>query len=139
MGIRRMLMVICLLFILAPNGMASVECEPDGNDTSADATLIGLQEEVQGVVCPDDTFDYYYFDLSTSHTVELWLTNIPSGCDYDLALRSAGCSLIKHSDNPGNANEHLQTGALSTGPYYIQVYAYQGRCSQPYHLRVVYE
>jgi uncharacterized repeat protein (TIGR02543 family) len=33
-----------------------------------------------------DEKDYYTFDLLTAHTVEIWLTHIPAGHDYDLAL-----------------------------------------------------
>ena len=36
-----------------------------------------------------DVQDYYYIDLSAAHAVELWLTNIPAGQDYNLVLRNA--------------------------------------------------
>jgi hypothetical protein len=86
-----------------------------------------------------DRRDYFHFDMTTPHTIELWLTNIPIGYDYDLALRNAGCDLIVFSNNYDNSAEHILTGILPAGRYYVQVYYYVPGSAQPYHLRVVYE
>ncbi|MDY7076988.1 MAG: PKD domain-containing protein [Chloroflexota bacterium] len=88
-----------------------------------------------------DSKDYFYFDISVAHNVELWLAHIPVGYDYDLALRDANCKLVDdyYSNNPGNASEHILTDDLPVGRYHVQVYYYQKAGSlQPYHLRVVY-
>jgi hypothetical protein len=87
-----------------------------------------------------DVKDYFYFDLSTPHTVEIWLTNIPAGHDYHLCLRDASLDpAIKCSSNPGNADEHILTGVLPAQRYYIQVFnASETGSSQPYHLRADY-
>ncbi len=87
-----------------------------------------------------DPKDYFYFDLPAAHTVELWLKNIPAGHNYDLTLRNANEDEVKHSGELGNANEHILTGVLPAGRYYIQVFnASQTGSTQPYHLRVLYE
>jgi len=84
--------------------------------------------------------DYFYFDLPASHSVELWLTHIPTGQDYDLALRDANMNEVARSDNGGQSDEHIQTDILPVGRYYVQIYHYNsGGSTQPYHLRVVYQ
>jgi hypothetical protein len=45
-----------------------------------------------------------------------------------------------YSAELGNADEHILTGILPTGRYYIQVYHNStGGSTQAYHLRVSYE
>jgi hypothetical protein len=88
----------------------------------------------------DDIKDYYYFDLSAERSVVLDLTNIPSGRDYNLILRNAGLDEVGYAGTPGNVNEHIETGILAPGRYYIQVYRYSGDGStQPYNVRVIYQ
>lgn len=88
-----------------------------------------------------DLQDYFYFDLSASGSVELDLTNIASGENYDLVLRDASLeTVVGYSALPGNANEHIPATPLPAGRYYIQVYHFSGLgTDQPYHLRVVYD
>jgi hypothetical protein len=94
---------------------------------------------------PSDIKDYYYIELTASHTVEGWLTNIPAGENYDLVLRYPNPPYDPvpggYSGNLGNADEHILTGVLAPGRYYIQVYnrATGPGSTQPYQLRVVYE
>jgi hypothetical protein len=87
-----------------------------------------------------DLKDYFYFDLASSRSVELWLGNIGAGHDYDLVLRDGALKEVGRSASRESPTEHILTGVLSAGRYYVQVYNY-GRTgsSQPYHLRVVYE
>jgi len=89
-----------------------------------------------------DTRDYFSFDLNdTPRSVELWLTNIPPGCDYDVALCGADCEVVDdcYSNEYGNANEHVRCNLSQTGTYKVRVYYYVTGCSEPYHLRVVYQ
>ncbi|HSJ53962.1 MAG TPA: PPC domain-containing protein [Anaerolineae bacterium] len=87
-----------------------------------------------------DLKDYFYFDLGATHSVELQLTNIASGQNYDLILRNSSLEDVGYSALPSNLNEHILIPALPAGRYYVQVYRYSGAGSdQPYNLRVVYE
>jgi hypothetical protein len=88
-----------------------------------------------------DLQDYYYFDLSAPHSVELALSNIAAGENYDLVLRDASLgTVVGYSALPGNADEYILTPELPAGRYYIQVYNFSRVGSdQPYHLHVVYE
>jgi hypothetical protein len=86
-----------------------------------------------------DGKDYYTFELSTTHSVELWLTHIPAGQDYDLVLRDADMDPVEVSARVGSVFEHISTDPLSPGKYYIELVNVSGSGSvQPYHLGAVY-
>jgi hypothetical protein len=88
----------------------------------------------------DQRKDYFFFELTASHRVQVWLTNIPAGRNYDLVLRRGDTSAVEYSVELGNADEYINVPSLAPGLYYIQVYRTSGAASsQPYHLRVVYE
>jgi hypothetical protein len=90
---------------------------------------------------PGDTEDYSYFDSTSHHTLELWLTNIPSGRDYQLYLYDNDFphNLIGYSDNNGNAPEHILTEPQVAGKYYVRVRRKSGsETTQPYNLRGVF-
>ncbi len=94
-----------------------------------------------GVIFPaDDVQDYFYFDLTSVRSVELWLTNIASSEDYDIYLRNANLSVVGESAKSGDMDEYLMVDNLPSGRYYIQIYPRNPSGStQPYHLRVIYE
>jgi PKD repeat protein len=86
-----------------------------------------------------DKQDYYFIDLTTAHTVELWLTNIGSGHNYNLVLRDAALNEVGYSAEPGNADEHILTGIVPAGRYYIQVFNYSQTGSwEAYHLQAMF-
>jgi hypothetical protein len=117
------------------------EREPNDNArTQANGPIVSGLTYYGAFLDQADLKDYFYFDLLTTHTVELWLTHIPAGQDYDLVLRDANLEQRGLSNNPGNADEHILTGPLPAGRYYVQVYRYGGPGSpQPYHLRGVWQ
>lgn len=114
------------------------EQEPNGTSAQASGPLLS-NATYYGAMPVGDINDYFYFDLSTSGDAQLWLTNIPGGCDYDLVLRDASLAQVGYSGNVGSADEHITTSALSPGRYYVQIYHRSAAgSSQPYHLKVVY-
>ena len=88
-----------------------------------------------------DTNDCFYFDKDARNTIDMKLTNIPLGCDFDLQLRDSDRDLVAESLHSGNTDEHiLIEGFNGIGRYYVRVRYYQGEeCSQPYNLWVRYE
>ena len=87
-----------------------------------------------------DTSDYFYVDLPGGRTVEMWLSNIPSGHNWDLVLRDHGLLTYDgwYSIRSGNKDEHVEV-IVPGGRYYIQIYnGGDPGSSQPYHLKVVY-
>lgn len=126
----------------APQGVDVVwELEPNNDPlTQANGPIVsGL---TYFGVLPDsgDFKDYFYFDLATAGSVELWLTNIAVGNNYELVLRNQSLvPPVAQSTNPGNADEHILTGNLPAARYYVQIVRVAGPGSnQPYHVRVVY-
>jgi hypothetical protein len=117
------------------------ELEPNDNGlTEANGPIVSGLTYYGTFTQEADIKDYFYFDLSARHSVELELRNIASGRNYDLVLRDANLMDVGYSALPGNANEHILTVALPVGRYYVQVYRFSGAGSdQPYNLRVVYE
>jgi hypothetical protein len=94
--------------------------------------------------CDLDTYkksDYFYIVISTLNTVNIYLTDIPSGTNYDLYLYS------DPDDDPDHwAARSISTGSSetisyspqATGRYYIRVYSYRGSSTSPYSLQVTY-
>ncbi len=79
--------------------------------------------------------DFYCYDVCVTGILELNLTNIPSGCDYDLRLYKISNTLntsyeelefdsfYAMSNKGGNADEHLEV-KVTPGTYYIAVYSF---------------
>jgi hypothetical protein len=87
-----------------------------------------------------DLSDYFYVDLAGQRTIEMWLSNIPTGHNWDLVLRDPGLQTYDgwYSIRSGNRDEHVEI-TVPGGRYYIQVYNDSSTGStQPYHLKVVY-
>lgn len=62
------------------------------------------------------------------------------GCDYNLYLVAESMNLLGYSGNVGNASEHILTGILPVGKYYLRVRRVTGwSATEPYVLRVVSE
>jgi len=51
--------------------------------------------------------DFYHFTMAAAHSVEIWLTNLPAGNDYDLYLYDAAHALVGYSGTIGGGNEHI--------------------------------
>jgi hypothetical protein len=86
-----------------------------------------------------DINDYFFFDLLEEGSVEAWLRDIPDGENYDLIIRDANLNPVGYSGELGHADEHILSGVLPSGRYYVQVYHRAGAGSdQAYHLQVVY-
>ena len=116
------------------------EAEPNNFYTQANGPLVsGLT--YKGQFNPITDFDdYYVFVLAAAHTIEVWLTNIASGENYDLILRNdAGQIPGGYSGLPGNSDEHVLLQSMPPGRYYARVFNRSGTLSAtPYDLRVMY-
>jgi murein DD-endopeptidase MepM/ murein hydrolase activator NlpD len=114
--------------------------ESESNDSYSQADVINNEDNVYGSLMPTtDTQDWYRIQFSQSGYVNLFLGNIPSGCNYNLALYSSdGTTLLTSSSTAGNANELIRAYSVQANTnYYIRVNAAtsQGSISN-YLLRV---
>lgn len=116
------------------------EIEPnDDAATQANGPIVS-GNTYSGALLPGDPKDYFYIILTDPHTVEAWLTNIPSGQDYDLVLRDSSLTLLNWGQNTGSSDEHILSDTLSPGKYYIQIVPAGGSTgsSNTYQLKVTY-
>ncbi len=79
--------------------------------------------------------DFYCYDVCVTGYLELDLTNIPSGCDYDLRLYKLSNTLNTSyeelsfdnyyaiSNKGGSVDEHLEV-RVTPGTYYVVVYSF---------------
>jgi hypothetical protein len=86
-----------------------------------------------------DENDFYFFELTDAHSVEIWLSDILPGNDHALYLYDPAHALVDYSDNYDDADEHIVQPSLPAGRYYVRVERFQGTTrTQPYALRVVF-
>ena len=116
------------------------EAEP--NDSAAEANgpiMSGLTYFGTFPPGAQDVSDYFYFVMPTRRAVELRLTDIPAGQNYDLVLRDINLNTKGYSAQLGNNDEYIKV-SVPAGRYLIQVFHRDGGgSSQPYHLRAAYE
>jgi hypothetical protein len=126
-------------------------CGPDNyepNDSCAQAhgPLTSGQIYPSWISCCDRATykksDYFYIDISTEEPINIDLTGIPAGTNYDLYLYR------NPSDDPNNPAAKSWEGTISetisydpqdTGRYYIRVYGRTGYSASPYSLKVTYD
>jgi hypothetical protein len=94
---------------------------------------------------PNDTEDYYYFQLSAPATVSVNVENfVPTSSNGTVALYGpvTGNELgeqIAYYGTPGHSSMSLGPHPLGPGKYYVRVYTANGfSTTQPYALRITY-
>ncbi len=122
----------------------STKDEFESNNSFANATLIQNNQNIYATLHRDPWYylfwrdideDYYRIDVLGNAKLEIKLTNIPYGCDYDLELythnngTSAGFSSVKLFDSnsfsrKSKGNDELITRNVTPNTYYIRVYPY---------------
>ncbi|MFN2270613.1 MAG: pre-peptidase C-terminal domain-containing protein [Anaerolineae bacterium] len=115
--------------------------EPNDSLSEAYGPLTSTQVYTAYIWDTTDAGDYYHFTPSTTDQVQVTLTNIPVGADYDLYIYdSVQGTWLAWSDNPGNQNESVPFTPVAGRKYYILVSPYGGTSnnSQPYYLTVTY-
>jgi len=65
--------------------------------------------------------DHYKFNVTVLSNISITLTNIPSGCDYDIELRSPSSSLLGSSTNYAMTSESIGYPNAAAGWYYVAV------------------
>jgi hypothetical protein len=94
---------------------------------------------IQSYICsPDDKDDYYYINVATLTPINVQLTGLPHGVDYDLYLYFDD-SIVANSANYGNVGEALTYAPSQTGMYFIRVYPYSGHSLSPYTLQADFQ
>ena len=66
--------------------------------------------------------DYYKVSVTANKTLLMHLTNVPSGCNYELALLNSSGTVVKSANDGGSgADEQINHQITTSGTYYIRV------------------
>ena len=120
--------------------------EPNDSCDQAYGPLTSGQTYQSWISCCDQATsknDYFYIDINTTNAINIYLTDIPAGTDYDLYLYKDPCggpgNPVAKSDRYGSSSERISYNPFATGRYYIRVCGFRGSSSSPYSLRVTYD
>ena len=89
------------------------------NGTINGAAAISLNTDVKGTLSPKYDIDHYKFTISSSGTINVWLTTLPG--NYDLVVLNSSGAQIGISKNKGTKNETIPL-SVTPGTYYAKVY-----------------
>ena len=105
------------------------------NGTISGAAAISLNTDVKGTIARKNDIDYYKFTISSSGTINVFLTTLPA--NYNLAVYNSSGTQIGISQNNGNQNESIPL-SVTAGIYYAKVFpkATANNMTSCYTLRV---
>lgn len=93
----------------------------DSNDTLGSAKPIGVNNAIfpnfEGQL---DLFDVYFFFMNTTDQVNVKLSQIPSGSNYDISIYNSNKLLLGTGTNSGTLSENVSL-TLGPGRYYVMV------------------
>lgn len=93
--------------------------EPNNNSTQANTIQYG--QTLSANLGDSADQDWYATTLTKGQVAAFLLKNIPTGCNYDLAIISPDFRVAK-SQNISNANDSLYINIDMTGTWYVVVY-----------------
>lgn len=97
------------------------ETDVVGDDTIATADRVGFNNTITSNFNVQlDYFDTYYFDLPTTDQINVKLSQIPSGSDYNIQVYDDNKLLWGTGVHLGNVDENVQL-TLNPGRYYVVV------------------
>jgi S1-C subfamily serine protease len=119
------------------------ESEPDvnePNDSYEEATgPLSSGQVISGYISWQDDIDFFSINPTTTQTINVTLTGIPAGTDYDLYLLDSGRNIVAFSDSV-TSQESIAYSPPAAGAYWIVVASYEGASvSQPYTLAVTFD
>ena len=93
------------------------------NNSFADAKVITLRTPVKAAINPDGDQDYYKFTLANKTTLNLNLTEIPSGMTAYMDLYGQTQNFLVRGTNVTTTSS-LKKVALEAGTYYVRIVAF---------------
>lgn len=109
------------------------ESEPNNTSSTADSTNDDYDN--YGLISTTSDEDWWVVRFAENGYANFWLSNIPSGCDYDLQLyTNNGTILLKSSMNPGNNDELIaECWVTANTDYFIRIKSYSGSSTSSYY------
>ena len=125
------------------------EAEPNNTRADANGPIVSGLTYYGLLPNSEDGRDYFYFQLTDTHEVEISLENIGNNNDFNVALRGADGAIVRACPDTGadqtcysanRGNDYLRSTPLPPGIYYAHVIYYFGfGTPPPYHLKVTFE
>ncbi|WP_313563262.1 pre-peptidase C-terminal domain-containing protein [Ruminiclostridium cellobioparum] len=106
---------------------ASNETEPNNTIANANSLLPGTT--VNGSISTYSDVDYYQVPIMATGLRSITLSNIPSGCSYDLYLTDNKGNLITSGTVSSGSTDRIISQVLNTGTYYVYVRSGNGKYS----------
>ncbi len=112
---------LLILFILG--SYASGQCVSDGNNSAIDADPIGFTDTVSDYVCPADTIDYYYFEVTSGQDVTgtISFTSPQVGTVFKVTATSGTLFEDDTTNSLNTLQASFSQGELTADTYYVRV------------------
>ncbi|MCI8388371.1 MAG: peptidoglycan DD-metalloendopeptidase family protein [Clostridiales bacterium] len=117
---------------------AGTKNESEPNNTFSTATITSDDYDNYGTISSTSDVDWWKITFNRSGYANFWLGNIPSNCNYNIALYdSTGTNLLYYSYKSGNADELISMCPVSAATYYIKIFSASGSSTTSrYHMRI---
>ncbi len=121
--LRLLSIISILLLVLCTGGMASGQCVADGNNSTADATIITSTETVSDYVCPADLWDFYKFEVKQGESLSGTVTFMADQTGTTFRISGPSGTLIEKgsTDTQRILTANLDSSTLTAGTYYLRV------------------
>lgn len=91
----------------------------------------------EAYVSAKDDIDFFYLEIDSPQTVDILLSEIPDGTDYDLYLVTHEEDILASSSNSGEVDERIEYTTSSVGVFYVLVLPFHNFSEvKPYVLQV---
>jgi hypothetical protein len=101
------------------------------------ATSISMGKDYFPTIHTTSDIDYFKVYVNSGFTMNIKMTSIPSGTDYDIKLYNSSGTQLAVSQAGSNNDESITYTPSVSDYYYIKVYSYSGSSTtDSYTLRV---
>lgn len=112
--------------------------EPNDSFEQASGPVTSGQT-LEGFIGSDDDVDTFFFETTTTSPINVQLTGIPSGVDYDLYVYQES-NVVAQSENQNEADETVEFRPATPGRYYVAVNSFRGsNPDEAYRLAVSFD
>ena len=126
-----------MILLLTAGSLASAQCDPDSHNDATSALEIGYEATVSDWVCPDDTWDYYYFDVPPGTDISGMITFEAEQSGTTFRIDGPPGAIFPERGTLDAERTFwipIAAGTLTPGTYYLRVGFYSSRAyDHEYH------
>lgn len=135
----RQILIIGFTLLMATTVWATsrYETEPNNSYSTGKRTYDG--DNNYGAITSTSDVDWWWVQFDASGTANFWLSDIPTGCNFDLYVyRGNGTNLVASSTKEGRYSELITIPVVAGTKYYFCVRSASGSSSSQYVVRAKY-